>query len=229
MKLEDLGFDIKTGHHDHRLTRPESVFVGILWVDHVGDDNKISADDLAERYAFGMGFWLDPKLSSRRIVEHWKREVRYMHNHLLMKHSKIPIMSKAGNGGGYWIAETEGEADEFYRTFRERGMTGLVKASRGKQSAMVEAVEQIAFEFEDMVDRTEGIAKAIPRKKGAMAPEIVDSLLAKMSMEPEKFAGNLRKIREKFFSGAVVLEKERLVEMQEKARDVLTGLTGLTG
>ena len=222
IKAEDLGFD-RYGSHDKRLTHVESVFVGLLWVDHSGAGNKISADDLASEFAFALAGI--PCIDEQYPDEHeyWKRRVRGMQNHIIWYHRDIPMLSKAGTDGGYWIAETEEEAEAFYYTFRKRGMTGLVKASRGRQSAIVDAVEQLAFNFEDMVDK----ARTIPdtprirtrRPSDGMAPEMVDALLEKMTRSPEIFADSLRNLRAKYFSGGVILEKARLASMRQKAAD----------
>ncbi|MFH1999580.1 MAG: hypothetical protein ABIK28_07865, partial [Planctomycetota bacterium] len=146
MRLEDLGYNPKTGvHRKQPLTPEEAAFLGMLWVDHEGEGVKISADNLALQYMQKIENQVD-----RHRLEFWKREVRELQNHLLCEH-RIPILSKAGNHGGYWIAATEGESEQFYDTFRKRGLTGLVKASRGKQSAMVDMVTQLSFEFEELV------------------------------------------------------------------------------
>lgn len=218
MDLKDLGFNRVTGRHDKRLTGMESAFVGVLWVDHVGRENAISAPDLAWAWALR----LKAGIADQHELEEWKRDVRHMQNHLLFKHDQVPVLSMAGKGGGYWIAETEEEASKFYAAFRQRGMTGLMKGSRGRRAAVVEAVEQIAFEFEEMADKTgTGIGPVIRIEEGKeLAPEIVDALLRKMSEEPERFASNLRKIREKYFSGAVLLKKDRLAAMQAKAAEL---------
>ncbi len=50
-KSEDFGFDPKTHRHDARLTYAEDKFVEILWTDHTGFDNRVSADDLAREFA----------------------------------------------------------------------------------------------------------------------------------------------------------------------------------
>ena len=47
MKLEDMGIDSETGHHNKVLTHAENCFLGLLWIDHAHEDNKISADELA--------------------------------------------------------------------------------------------------------------------------------------------------------------------------------------
>jgi len=217
MKLEDYGYNVRTGVHSKLLSVAESCFVGILWTDHVGRGNKISAPDFAVEFAFGMGILIG---EDKKELEFWKRSVRHMQNHILEKHDQIPVMSKAGTSGGYWIAATDEEGAEFYATFRRRGLTGLVKGSRGKKAAMIEVVQQIAFEFEDLVDHTAGVARELKEDQGHMAPEIVDALLAKMTQSPEKFASNLRKIREKYFRGGVLLERERLAAMSAKAREL---------
>lgn len=219
MRAMDYGYDLTTGYHNKLLTRAESVFAGILWAEHTNPECKAPAGYLASRFAFGVAGvkWIR---CGRAEKEQWKREVRKMQNHLLHKHDNIPVLSKSGHGGGYWIAATEAEAAEFYHTFRQRGITGLVKATDGHKAALVEAVEQLVFEFEDIsgvtaLETTDRGAK----NKGA-APEIVDSLLAKMTGEPEKFASSLRKIREKYFSGGVLLEKNSVIAMQQKTREL---------
>lgn len=210
MRFEDLGIDRKMGTHCKRLTPAESRFVGILWTDHQGLTNKISADDLAAEFC---GIPED-----ERDLHKMKREVRYMHNHLLTKHSQIPILSKAGNDGGYWVAESEAEANEFYNSFRQRGLTGLVKASRGKQAAMVDMVEQISFEFDELVDRSGLQFPVTPRAGEPLAIEVVDAFLERMSKDPEKFADGLRKIGQKY--GSVLLPKDAVEAMRAKAAEL---------
>ena len=226
MLLKDLGFNEKTGWHNKRLTHVESVFVGILWVDHVGRENAIAGDVLAWQFARGLG--VEPWGS---VIEEWKRDVRYMQNHLLFKHDHIPVMSMAGWQGGYWIAETEEEGNRFFAAFRKRAMTGFLKGTRGRRAAMVEAVEQIAFEFEEMVDKFGGQRPEVRGQQTTkdLAPEIVDALLRKMSEDPVRFAGNLRNLREKYFSGAVVLKKENLAAMQEKAAELQALIGAISG
>jgi len=232
MKASDLGIDIKTGYHDRRLTAVESKFLGVLWTDHVGQGKKIPADTIALRCFSGMdpdkiySNFYTPSKELNQNIEYWKREVRIIHNHLLRDHSNIPVLSKAGSGGGYWIAGSEAEAEEFYATFRKRGLTGLVKATRGKQAAVVEAVQQLVFEFEDLVDQTGFTSYIKPRVAAPMAPEIVDALLEKMTMNPEKFADGLRKIGEKY--GSVLLPRATVAAMQAKARELQEMAAGLS-
>lgn len=222
MKAEDFGISAVTGFHDKRLTAAESCFLGILWIDHVGAKNKISADDLAWMFAKR---WA--RLSLPRFLPNpmnrWKRWVREMQNHLLRDHQNIPVLSKAGYEGGYWIAENEHEAAEFYDTFRKRGMTGIVKATRGKQSATVDLVQQIAFEFDDLVDHVGPGPRVKSKASVPMPVEIVDSFLERMTREPEKFADGLRKIGEKY--GSVLLPKERLHMIESRVAE-LSALVG---
>lgn len=220
MRLEDLGYNPKTGvHRKQPLTPEEAAFLGMLWVDHEGEGVKISADNLALQYMQKIENQVD-----RHRLEFWKREVRELQNHLLCEH-RIPILSKAGNHGGYWIAATEGESEQFYDTFRKRGLTGLVKASRGKQSAMVDMVTQLSFEFEELVDRTEQTARIRPVGGMPLPAEVVDAFLARMTRDPARFADGLRKIREKY--GAVLLPKERLRAVQKTASELQAMVAGL--
>lgn len=217
MRAEDFGIDIKTGYHrKNPLTAAESRYLDLLWGDHEGAGHKISATDLAEKWG--------PTVVS---FEQAKRAVRHMQNHLLCDHN-IPVLSKAGDGGGYWIAETEAEAEEFYGSFRQRGLTGLVKASRGKQSAMVDMVTQLSFEFEDLVDKTGEYTQHIKPAGPMPAPiEVVDRFLYKMTRDPQKFADGLRKIGEKY--GGVLLPREKVIEIKERVRQVqvLVGELGI--
>lgn len=224
MKAEDLGIDLRTGFHDKRLTRAEEKFVGILWINHVGENHKITADDLAIKFALEFA---DISLSKETPISlnRWKRWVRQMHNHLLRDHASIPVLSKAGSEGGYWIAENEEEAAEFYDTFRKRGLTGLVKASRGKQSAMVDMVAQLSFEFEELVDKTDHTLMIRP-KAGLPTPiEVVDSFMERMLQNPDKFADGLRKIGAKY--GSVLLPKEKLHTIQSRVSELEALVKGL--
>ena len=231
MKLEDLGID-KSGHHNKKLTHAENCFLGLLWIDHVGEENKISADELAIRFYYAL---LDGRTIAERDLQQMlkgyrnysykklallKRDVRRIHNHLLTQHDHTPILSKAGIGGGYWVAGSEQEAEQFYDTFRQRGLTGLVKASRGKKAVMVEMMSQLSFEFENMVDKS-GIGDRGPgaRKDGAPAAiAVVDAFLERMLREPERYSADLRKLGRKF--GSVLLPKAQVSAMQAKAQEL---------
>ena len=211
MKSEDLGFDRKTGRHDAGLTYTEDKFVEILWEDHTGFDNRISANDLARKFIFK----LENKPIALSQLEYWKRDVRRMHNHLLTYHDNIPILSRAGIQGGYWFAQNKLEAAMFYDTFRKRGMTGLLKASRGKQSVMVDIVEQLSFKFDDLIDKTD---TRYPQSRELMSIKILDAFLERMTKNPEKFADGLRKLGKKY--GSVLLPREQVTAMRAKAREL---------
>ena len=211
MKSEDLGFDRKTGRHDAGLTYTEDKFVEILWEDHTGFDNRISANDLAREFIFRLK---DQPIALSQL-EYWKRDVRRMHNHLLTYHDNIPILSRAGIQGGYWFAQNKLEAAMFYDTFRKRGMTGLLKASRGKQSVMVDIVEQLSFKFDDLIDKTD---TRYPQSRELMSIKILDAFLERMTKNPEKFADGLRKLGKKY--GSVLLPREQVTAMRAKAREL---------
>lgn len=239
MKLEDLGINSKMGYHNRTLTRAENCFLGLLWIDHAGEDNKISADELAILFSAALeGRSVSPngaiilaeayRKHNRRILDLLKRDVRRMQNHLLTQHENTPILSKAGNGGGYWIADSEEEAERFYDSFRQRGLTGLIKASRGKKAVMVEMMTQLSFEFEDLVDRS-GVRNQKPGvgKDGAStAMAVVDAFLEKMLSNPEKYTEDLKKIGQKF--GSILMPKEQVAAMQHKAQELQEILSGLT-
>lgn len=223
MKLEDLGINPETGRHDKCLTVAENRFLGILWTDHVGKDNKISANELAVKFDCAMnGFDVDPHSLGRlgRLapwLDKEKRTVRHMHNHLLTMHDNVSILSQAGYGGGYWIAENKGEAVAFYDTFRKRGMTGLVKASRGKKAALVDMMEQVTFEFEDYAGAV-GIADNTDMAGDPAAIAVVDSFLARMLENPERFSSGLKKLSKKY--GSILLDKTEVAAMKAKAAEL---------
>ncbi len=229
MKLNELGYDLRTGYHDRRLTQAEEKFVGILWAGHVGKENIISADRLAIQYYTGAAQDVDEflLLHERATLEEWKRDVRHMQNHLLMDHDNIPVLSRAGVGGGYWIADSDEEAAQFYDRFRKRGLTGIYKAARGKKAALVDMVRQMTFEFEEMQDRTTPLA--IKREKAAPAlpapVEVVDAFLDRMLKDPEKFADGLRKIGKKY--GSVLMPKKELAVLKAKAAELSAMVAGL--
>ena len=240
MKLEDLGINSKTRHHNKQLTRSENCFLGLLWVDHCGAENKIAADELAilfnaalegrqvaaeDAAVLAVGY----KMYNPKILNLLKRNVRTMQNHLLMQHDHISILSRAGNGGGYWVADSKEEAEKFFDTFRQRGLTGLVKASRGKKSVMVEMMTQFSFEFEDLVDKSgvRGQGPGIRRGGASTAMTVVDAFLEKMLSNPEKYAEDIKKLGRKF--GSVLLPQAQVAEMQHKAAEMQEILAGLTG
>jgi hypothetical protein len=73
----------------------ENRFLGILWVDYVGADNKISADELALRFQYAYSDRELPTDVGKTVSEvrrlnpkdlaDWKRNVREMQNHLLFR------------------------------------------------------------------------------------------------------------------------------------------------
>ncbi len=242
MKLEDLGVDSKTGYHNKIMTHVENSFLGILWIDHVGEGNKINADELALRFYFArldrtirpwifLKIMMSFKQNNLKKLSALKRDVRRMHNHLLTQHDHTPILSQAGCGGGYWIADSEEEAAKFYDTFRQRGLTALLKAARGKKAVMVEMMQQLSFEFEELVDKS-GIGEPGVRGRGseAGAPAaiaVVDAFLERMLRNPEKYSEDLKKIGRKF--GSVLLPKEQVKAMQTKTAELKEIMEGLMG
>ncbi len=222
MKLEAMGIDSASGIHDRKLTHAETVFVEILWRNYEGKDNRASADALAVQWGSGIeGFSIalsdlpgtvrrargaDPKALLLA-----KREVRTLQNHLLFDHDDIPVMSKAGPGGGYWMAGSVDEMEEFFNTFRMRGITGIKKAARGRKAGVIDAFKQLTFEFEEEDSRVSYAGKIKRRVELPGALDVVDAYLERMMADPEQFADGLRKIGRKY--GSVLLPKEVLAEI----------------
>lgn len=225
MRKKDLGIDLKTGRHDQRLTHAESMFLGILWVDHVGKENKISAGNLAATFAKTLGHEWKPDAVPPWYYEwlaKWKRKIRALQNHLLIEHKNCPVFSQSGIHGGYWIG-TEEEGKAFYDSFRQRGHTGLTKAARGKQAVLVEMVEQISFQFDDLEDRAGTPVITIDGRPTPIA--VVDAMIGKMMRDPERFRDDLLRLGQKF--GSVLLPKARAREIETTARKLQELVSGL--
>jgi len=210
MKSEDLGFNPEHTQHDPDLTDVEDTLLTILLKDHVGAERKIGATELALYFHEEM---IGERVSHKDfelMKEAWKREVRYMVNHLVIDHDQ-PILSKAGNEGGYWIAENEAEVEEFYETFRRRAMTGLTKAARGRKAVLAKTINQLALEFDDL--QAERPAYVRPHLDTSSTPLIlVVSLIDKMTREPEKFGKDIEILRQKF--GKVFMPKQMFEEIR---------------
>ena len=159
------------------------------------------------------------------VLEQLKRDIRTLHNHMLERHDQVPILSSAGVGGGYWIAETEAEAVAFYDTFRKRGLTGLRKASRGRKAALIDMLQQLSFEFDELTDKTD-YAGFVRRSVETPTPiDVVDAFLERMMGNPEKFSDGLRKIGQKY--GSVLLPKDRMLEIKAKAAELAAMMEGI--
>lgn len=232
MKLSDFG--VRDGVHNARLTREENIFLAILWVDHVGEENAIAANDLAIVYARRRNGFTAGRLEIRRLkylmksteshrkqLDRWKRDVRHMHNHLLYEHDHIPILSRAGTGGGYWIAENQAEHDAFFKSFRKRALTGMRKASRGNKSVMGQMVKQLSFEFEDH----RGFRPVRPGSDVSLPVQVVDQFLERMLANPEKFAGDIKRLSKKF--GGVLFSTAEVRTLRHKVSELSDLVSGL--
>jgi len=218
MKIEDMGIDPHTGEHTWELTKAEASMMGALLQHHM--ENKISAEELAVQWRERIGYLRPSYNEYQRRIEIWKREVRSMVNHLVIDHDQ-PILSAAGPGGGYWIEENEAEADVFYETFRRRAMTGLTKAARGKQAVLADMVKQLTFEFEDLKMPRPALAAKIRPGMDPAPVVMVSTFLDTMTKDPEKYANELKLLRDKF--GKVLLPREMFGEIQDLSHK-LSGL-----
>ncbi|MFH1984147.1 MAG: hypothetical protein ABIL58_20090 [Pseudomonadota bacterium] len=233
IRMRDLGIDTKEGTHDGRLTTAESMFLAILWVDHVGEANAISGDHLAVLFACQrLGYEVPADIPAHlqatrayqsKLLDRWKRDVREMHNHLVMHHKNAAICSRAGAGGGYYMCDDETEARRMSNAFRARGLTGLKKAVRIDEEAAVEMMEQMAFDFDGLGDISGLPAPPVQFDPGErFAAKIVERYLGRMVKDPERFAEPLKKLGEKF-GGVLVtgeqrtLIKTRIAELSELA------------
>ena len=209
MEAKDMGYDVVGGTHDPNYTFLETALIQALG-DYIGADHKISAPNLA-------WVWAWPRDAERvhlpnvKELEKAKRDLRYMVNHLVIDHDQ-PILSKAGYQGGYWLADGEGEATEFYFRFRRRAMTGLTKAARGKKAALADMVTQLSFEFDEILQNSPQPAKYLPKFEWPTAAEIVTRTLDRMTADPERYAEALQHIHRKFKSVLMPKEKARALK-----------------
>lgn len=211
MKAEDIGINPETGTHSAACTEAEASMLQIM-ADHIGKDEKISANQLAYNY-----HTMTAEEGHVFLLAAAKREVRYMVNHLIIDHDH-PIMSKAGVKGGYWIAANKREVDEFYESFRRRALTGFTKAARGKKAVMISMVKQLAFDWEEL-KAGERPALVRPYEDRESAPlAVVTGFLDKMTKEPEKFEHEIRMLRDKF--GKVLMPKEDFGKIQALSRQL---------
>ena len=215
MKHEDMGIDTDTGAHDPALTKVEAAMLTVL-ESHIGAGFKISAPSLAAQFYEKWLGYRHTLMELQQNINRWKRSVRYMINHLIIDHNQ-PIMSKAGVYGGYWIAQTKLEVDEFYGTFRKRAMTGLTKAARGKKAGMASIVQQLVFEF-DEIKGAERPALVKPYDYESAPLSVMTAFLDKMTKEPEKFEHELRILRDKF--GKVLMPKEDFGRIQSLSKQL---------
>jgi hypothetical protein len=215
MRAEDLGYNTETGSHSAAFSGAEAAMMGIL-ADHIGKEDRIPANQLAWLFFVEV----DEEKDARRFhLEPWKRTVRYMVNHLVIDHDQ-GILAKAGIGGGYWLAGNEKEAEEFYNTYRKRGITGITKAARGKKNVMVSLVQQLAFDWDnDQSGERPAMVRPYDYESAPLA--VVTSFLDRMTREPERYDHEIRLLRDKF--GKVLMPREDFVRIQTLSRE-LSGL-----
>ena len=93
-------------------------------------------------------------------------------------------------------------------------MTGLTKAARGKQAVLADMVKQLTFEFDELKAARPALAGKVRPQLHEPAPVVmVSTFLDKMTKEPEKYANELKLLRDKF--GKVLLPKEMFGEIQD--------------
>ena len=197
MKEEDLG--ITKNGHVRQMTALENHCLECL-ADRVGAEQRISQHALALRVGVS------------------KRDLRRLLNHLIISH-EIPIMCRAGNGGGHYFPASEGEVAQFYEEFHKRAMTGLMKASRGKKSAFVELVAQLSFGF-DGQEAKEAIEalKLTPDSDPVPAfVGVVTRCLDRISAEPQRYAAEIRKLQQTY--GDIFVPRDKLRMLREKASE----------
>lgn len=207
MTDRDLG--IIGGRHEPTLTQLEAKCVAVLRVQGSGRESAIPAERLA-LHVFGR--W------GVTGGDEALRDLRRLVNHLIITHGQ-PIISKAGKGGGYYLPATEEEVIEYYHAFHRRAMTGLLKASRGKKSAFVELLGQLAFGFDEpemqevleALDLTPDV-DPVPAFVG-----VITQGLERLAVDPQRYAEEIRQIQRAY--GDIFVPREKVRLLKEKTEE----------
>jgi len=110
-----------------------------------------------------------------------------------------------------------------YDGFRKSGLKGRGKASRGKKAVMADMVSQLSFDFE-MEDRTK-LAPVRPGSDVSLPVRVVDQFLERMLADPEKFAGDIRRLSQKF--GGVLFSSAEVRTLRHKVAELSDLVAGL--
>ena len=212
MDMSELGIQ-KDGTHRLELTDLESRCMRVLKGRGKGLAAAISAEELT--WALGLDF---DDYGAAGAPEDGKRKVRKLVNHLIISHSK-PIICRAGKGGGYFLAGSPGEVEEFHTTFHKRSMTGLIKASRGKKAAFVEIVGQLSLSFDDPETRVaiEALQLTPDADPTPAWVDLTTRFLDRISNDPEKYSAQIRAIQEKY--GDIFVPRETVRELKAKTSE----------
>lgn len=201
--ITDAELGITGETHNKALTALEGMCLGMLEANAKGRDAAMSADDLA-------------LCLFSRSTDTEKRNVRHLVNHLIISH-KLPIMSAAGPGGGYFLPLTKGEEEQVYNNRRKRAMTGLLKMSRGRKGAYVDNIEQLSFWF----DEPEGAAVLerlkISRDRDPVPVwlKLVTRYLDRLDRDPQKYAVYIEQLQRQFSS--IFLPRALLDQLRTQA------------
>jgi len=208
MREADLGIG-PDGKHNANLTAIESSCLDTLQELGQGAQAAISAKGLASFIGL---------TKEGQEDAHGMRSLRTLVNHLVITH-RLPILSAAGAGGGYYLAGTEDEVNKFYKTFHRRAMTGLLKASRGKKAAFVDIMHQLSLGF-DEPEAKEAIEKLklVPDSDPVPAwIQLVTKALDRLSLEPQKYAEQIRTIQTRF--GDIFVPLDTVQELKRKTAE----------
>jgi len=162
--------------------------VDILEENHLGEKNAVSGK----------------KLSALLEIE--ERRLRKLVNFLIFKYGTPVVSSATPGSSGYYLAETEVELERFYRSFRTRGCTGLIKAAHAERKTLLEMSLELVLEQYKENDRIPG------------ATEAFSTLLDIFSKNPELYTSDMDDLRKKAIP--VLVTKERLSAINEAAKNL---------
>ncbi len=208
MRETDLGIQ-GDGTHEKALTPLESDCLRILEERGSGKDMALPARHLTCMLG------LD---SADAASDHGTRNTRTLINHLIITH-RLPIICQAGSGGGYYLVGSEGESEQFYRSFHARAMTGLIKASRGRKAAYVDKMLQLTLGFDDPES-----AAALERLR--LSPEedpvpawvhLTTRLLDRLHSDPQRYADEILKLQRAY--GDIFVPRDKVTVLKQKTAE----------
>jgi hypothetical protein len=156
------------------------------------------------------------KTSRKRSDDARERELRRVINRLIIKHG-IPIMCEAGPGGGYYLPAFDTEVEDNHARFRQRAMTGLMKATRSRRSAYADAVIQLTFGFDGPEGDSVRERLGLPKRSDTSPPawvQVVTKLLDRVKGDPERYADQIRAIQDQY--GDIFVPRYKVRELKEE-------------
>lgn len=172
----------------NNLDKHEKTILGIL-NNHKGRECAISGKRLAE-------------LAGVR-----ERGLRNIINHLIFGHGIRIVSSSKRKESGYYFPRTKRERQEFFRVFRQRGITSLTKAAQVEETSLLEISIKIVLE-----QCKEG--EKVPGARGALS-----RLLRYFYENQELYSSEIDGLRSEV--APLLVDREHMQEIKSAAEDAI--------